>query len=178
MCVKKYHREKCINTNTFNQPIGSGVLPQSLTHLIFSFNFQQIIDVNNIPKTLTHFTCHGPFYVQMMNQKSKLPKNIKHVTFGDDFDISLKSRILPKMLTHLTFGSKFNQYLDAGDLPQTLTHLTLGKAFNKQLSPGVLPSKLEHLTTSNEDLAQHVKILQNQGTLPSFSLTYIPARIE
>jgi hypothetical protein len=37
---------------------------------------------------------------------NELPKNLTHLTFGDDFNKSIKK--LPKKLTHLTFGDCFN----------------------------------------------------------------------
>ena len=79
---------------SFNQPIDN--LPDSLTHLTFSYCFNQPID--NLPDSLTH------------------------LSFGDNFNQTVDK--LPNSITHLTFGKKFDQSVD--NLPNTITHLTLG----------------------------------------------------
>jgi len=90
-----------------------------------------------LPKNITHLTFGNNF-----NQEVELPENLTHLTFGNDFNQKVE---LPENLTHLTFvrDSHFNQEVE---LPKNLTNLTFGNNFNQKVE---LPENLTHLTFGN-----------------------------
>ncbi|CAK9070609.1 Regulator of nonsense transcripts 1 (ATP-dependent helicase RENT1) (Nonsense mRNA reducing factor 1) (NORF1) (Up-frameshift suppressor 1 homolog) (mUpf1) [Durusdinium trenchii] len=71
---------------------------------------------------------------------------IASLTFGWDFNQSLKGVTLPSSLQTLTFGSRFNQSLEGVTLPSSLQTLTFGWEFNQGLEGVTLPSSLQTLT--------------------------------
>jgi hypothetical protein len=91
----------------------------ALTHITFVAQYNQPIDVKQLPPTLTHLTFGGTFN-QPMKELNSL-RSLTHLTFGHCFDQPIAE--LPPTLTHLTFGWAFSQPID-GELPTTLTHLT------------------------------------------------------
>ncbi len=108
-------------------------LPKSLTHLTFGYEFNQSVD--NLPNTVTHLT----FGFHFNHSIDKLPKNLTHLTFGFMFNKPIHN--LPEGLTHLEFGSHFN--LPINNLPNGLTHLTFSGYFNQLVDN--LPNNLTHL---------------------------------
>jgi hypothetical protein len=81
----------------FDQPIGIGLLPNSLTSLTLGHCFNQPLD--------------------------SLPENLIELTLGYKFNQPITG--LPHSLTSLTLGSKFNQSID--NLPINLKTLTIDK---------------------------------------------------
>ena len=96
-------------------------LPSSLTELILSYNFNQIVD--NLPKNIINLV-FGYIFNQTVD---KLPNKITHLTFGGLFNKKIDK--LPNSITHLTFGEYFNKNIEI--LPKSITHLVLGRCFNQ-----------------------------------------------
>jgi len=102
--------------------------------------------------------------------------HLKSLSFNNDFNKMIKSKIIPKNitknslpdnLTHLTFGKNFDQPLGGKCFPKTLTYLKFGEAFNYSIAPNILPVGLTHLIFGDD---YNQLILKN--TLP-ISLTHL-----
>ena len=81
-----------------------------------------------------------------------LPSNLLHLTFGDDYNQSLKLKRVsfPKNLQSLTFGSGFNQSLEHVTLPGSLQSRAFGWRFNQSLERVALPSS--HVAQQSAEL--------------------------
>eukprot|EP00435_Cladocopium_sp_Y103_P054702 s1039_g17.t2 len=75
-----------------------------------------------------------------------LPKSLRSLTLGWDFNRSLEHVNFPSGLQSITFGVNFNQSLEETHLPNGLRNLTLGEMFNQSLDRVTLPSSLQSLT--------------------------------
>lgn len=100
----------------------------------YVYHFNEPIDLVNLNKTNIRF-------VTVFNHpvNNKLPKVLKILTFGDNFNQNID--YLPSTLNKLTCGYKFNQPIN--NLPHALTFLHLCGNFNQQLD--LLPESLEIL---------------------------------
>ncbi len=74
-----------------------------------------------------------------------LPANLHTLTFGSDFNFSIKTITLPHNLHSLSLGFRFNQSLDGVVLPQMLHTLAFGLYFNKSIFGVTLPRNLNTL---------------------------------
>ena len=83
--------------------------------------------------------------VRAENCLRNLPRGLRHLTRGHEFDRSLERVILPSTLETLTFGARFNRRLDIS-LPNGLHSLTFGKDFNHPLEHVTFPCGLRSLT--------------------------------
>ena len=83
--------------------------------------------------------------VRAENCLRHLPRGLRHLTLGHEFDRSLEHVILPSTLETLTFGARFNRRLDIS-LPNELHSLTFGKDFNQTLEHVTFPCGLCSLT--------------------------------
>ena len=149
----------------YNEPIGVGVLPQSLTHLTFGDEYNKLINVDVLPQSLTHLT-FGYEYNETIGV-NVLPQSLTHLIFGFEYNKSIGKDVLPQSLTHLTFGPDYNELINEDVLPQSLTHLTFGYDYNKLINVNVLPQSLTHLTFGH-DYNEQI----NVGVLPE-SLTHL-----
>ena len=119
----------------FNQNVSQ--LPNSLTHLIFGWKFNQ--DMRNaLPNSIIHLTFGYCFNKDVSN----LPNSITYLTFGRSFNQDVSN--LPNSITHLIFDWKFNQ--DTRNLPNSLTYLKFGYCFNQNISK--LPKSITYLKFS------------------------------
>lgn len=75
-----------------------------------------------------------------------LPKSLRNLTLGWDFNRSLEHVNFPSGLQSITFGVNFNQSLEETHLPNGLRTLILGEMFNQSLDRVTLPSSLQSLT--------------------------------
>jgi hypothetical protein len=164
--------------NGFNHPIESGVLPDSLTQILFeSFNCQ--LDSRTLPKNLTSLSLSS--FTQRI-EKNMFPPSLKYLSFGiwnrpleidslpqnlqtlhfDEYNHPLTPGILPSTIRSLSFGKKiyyhnefnnlaneFNQQLKPGVFPDSLLELSLGNNFSEKLNPWVLPKNLTKLSLGN-----------------------------
>ncbi|AQN68772.1 FNIp repeat-containing protein [Saudi moumouvirus] len=88
------------------------VLPSRLTHLTFVDDFNQSIK-GCIPNSVTLSSC-------VFNEHSLR-------VFKNSPEEQVREKVLPSRLTHLTFGREFNQSIK-GCIPNSVTHLTLSKS--------------------------------------------------
>lgn len=148
--------------NNFNQPI---VIPNSVVKLEFGSNFKQVVD---IPNSVIHLTVHSDLLLNIPDsvetligyQHVNLPKFIKHVTFGFEFNDIVE---LPKSITHLKFGDSFNQVVQIPDnvidlefgnnfnqviiIPESVVNLSFGFDFNQ---PCVIPNSVRRLSFEDD----------------------------
>ncbi len=119
-------------SDAFDQPV-DGLLPSSITHLTFGYNFNQLVD--DLPPSITHLRFGGCFNRCV----DHLPPSIRHLKFGFYFNQTVEK--LPPSITHLKFGFYFNQTVEK--LPSSITHLKFGFYFNQTVEK--LPSSITHL---------------------------------
>lgn len=108
----------------------------------------------------------------------KLPKNLRTLTFGDDFDQALQHVAFPDSLEELTFGESFHQSWEEVALPASLKSLKFGKRFIPKLEAAKLPENLECLIFASSghafdqslrhaSLPSHIQRLQTGSILVS-----------
>jgi len=142
----------------FNNPIKTGYIPTSVTHLTFGFFFNQK-NKKCIPPSVTHLTFGYHFNQSIENS---IPPSVTHLTFGCHFDHPINDYI-PTSVTHLTFGDRFNQQIK-NCIPSSVTHLTFGDQFDQPIRD--IPHSVVEITLSKEyenqislDVQSRVKIL-------------------
>jgi hypothetical protein len=74
-----------------------------------------------------------------------IPIGVKHLIYGNCFDMSLKPNIIPNTVTHLIFHASYEAELLPNTLPNSITHLTFGENFNRPLEVGFIPSSVKYL---------------------------------
>jgi hypothetical protein len=102
-------------------------IPRSVTHV--NLRLYTHMDWNLLPTTVTHLELPYNY-----NQPVRIHMGMKHITFGEDFNMFLKPKIFPNTITHITFGVKFNRPIDPGVLPESLTHIIFGDEFDKEIT--------------------------------------------
>ena len=117
----------------FNQELTLGIIPNSVTHLTFNYNFNQIIITGAIPYSVTHLT-FGYCFNQNITPDN-IPNSVTHLTFGYKFN---KSFIITSKYVYLKFGSQFNQTLDSIPVYNSLSHIWFGFAYNKPINSVLL----------------------------------------
>jgi len=96
-----------------------------------------------------------------LNNHTKLPLFITHLTFGSRFNQPIIDAIpssvmsgsvnaskhnrscIPRSVTHLKFGQYFNQPINDA-IPSSVTHLTFASRFNQPINDAI-PSSVTHL---------------------------------
>lgn len=122
------------------KPIGNGYnsfLPKNLIKLYLYGNFNSPLGYYNksyIPDNLHTLVLSSNF-----NKKLILPKNIKELFLGYEFNQSIDS--LPPKLNNLCLGDNFNKYIDY--LPLSLKTIKFGYNFNQPL--GNIPFSLNSI---------------------------------
>lgn len=93
-----------------------------------------------LPKSLKefYFDSERPYEISYI-----FPKNMKKISFGDNFDFDIDAGILPENLEILIFGNSYNRPFKEGVLPKGLKNLNLGNNFNQIIENGILPDSLE-----------------------------------
>lgn len=161
--MEKYMWSKCYNyelkqkfynlthlTININQELKPGMLPESLTCLVFGWYYNQEIKENVLPKSITCLT-FGVFFNHEIKE-NVLPKSLTHLIFGSRFNKAIKENVLPKSLTHLCFGEYFDQHIKPNVLPNSLTHLSFGFYYCHKIEPNVLPNSLIELNIYTKNI--------------------------
>ena len=86
-------------------------MPNSVTHLTFSVNFNQPIN-------------------------SCIPGSVTHLTFGANINQPINGCI-PDSVTHLTFGYYFDHDID--ELPILINNISLSNNYKRPISKKLLP---------------------------------------
>ncbi|RYX79724.1 hypothetical protein EON71_00445 [bacterium] len=107
----------------------------------------EVTKIVDLPASLLKLKMHDTFTDEI--EKDYLPKMLKYLQLGDDFDRCLDN--LPLTLTHLHFGMRFNNCIK--NIPNSITHLEFGRRYNYKITQ--LPTNLELLRFGvyfNQDL--------------------------
>ncbi|KAK5582705.1 hypothetical protein RB653_004290 [Dictyostelium firmibasis] len=144
----------------FNQKIELNQFPNSLKEITFSYDFQQILDINVLPNQLVKLNLGGynhslekgtiPNSVKILKFESfnqilkvgDLPNSLTSLEF-EKFDHPIQSNVLPVGLKTLIFDD-FNSNFEIDSLPNTLTFLKFNK-YKQLIKPGSLPNSIEIL---------------------------------
>lgn len=151
---------------SYTYPLETGVLPEGLTHLYLTGNNY---DYDNmvIPSSVRYLTIgylpptpirYPPNLFSLTIEKSErplvmddIPRTIKQLIFGDDFDQPIYEGLSPEGLTHLTVGNRLDQPLSRGLIPRTLRYINTGRtqSLDKDADPAELfPRSLKYLTVN------------------------------
>ncbi|EAL70347.1 hypothetical protein DDB_G0274909 [Dictyostelium discoideum AX4] len=145
-----------------NQPLFN-IIPPNVTNLEFGFYFNQKLDNETIPPNVKTLKLGNDFDMCLLN--SSIPKSvtslafnsITSLTFGAKFNQQLRS--LPKLLKQLKFGTDFNQILLPGVLGDEIENLIFGNDFNQPL--GILGRILPHSIKTLSISRNYTPIIHN-----------------
>ena len=104
--------------------------------------------------------------------KMKIPKNVKTIIFGHNFDQEIEIGDIPDFIENLFFGVCFNKkirpdvipnkvskvvfgdfydrVLEIGSIPNSVIHLSFGSSYNRIIKPFVLPSSIRTINFGNK----------------------------
>ncbi|EFA78540.1 hypothetical protein PPL_09192 [Heterostelium album PN500] len=125
-----------------------GLFTDLLEELLFGDTFNQIIEPETLPKCLRKLV-FGRDYNQPLVIGS-LPNSLETLVFGFKFNQLIQPKILPPNLKELKFGRNFNQPFESETLPPTLRALNFGGHFNRELLPGFLPQSIKSIRFGKE----------------------------
>ncbi|EFA85753.1 hypothetical 97.7 kDa protein [Heterostelium album PN500] len=128
----------------FNDIIPPNLIPNHITHLHFGYDFNQELKLNLIPSSCVFLQFGHEFNSKI--QIGAIPESVTKLIFGYDFNQKLQPGMIPIGVKYLKFGDHFVQGLELGTLPQTITHLEFGYFYNGFIKKNILPSGLTHLT--------------------------------
>lgn len=101
------------------------------------------------------------------------PKNLKYITFDNNFNDSIIPGILPDGLTNLIFIGNYNTEIEKNVLPKSLTSLEFGYNFDRPIKEGVLPKNLTKLKFGykfNQPI--DINVLPNSLTILKFGSNF------
>ena len=106
------------------------IYPKKLQYLTFSWDFNEPINRDNIPKSVTSIK----FGEKFNRSVDELPLLIKSIEFGRHFNQTVDN--LPSSIESIKFGHEFNQTVDK--LPSSIKNLEFDHDFNQSVEK--LPS--------------------------------------
>ncbi|KAN0025713.1 hypothetical protein ACTFIU_010307 [Dictyostelium citrinum] len=138
---------------TNNNNINRMTIFSNLTILELGFYFNQLIDVNILPKSLKVLKL-GYYFNQIINE-NVLPKSLEKIVFQNKFNQSLK--YLPQSIKVIKFSYQSNFDQKINELPTSLTKLSLPAKYDMTLiKDSVLPNSLLKLKITNISRYCHV----------------------
>ncbi|GAM25358.1 hypothetical protein SAMD00019534_085330 [Acytostelium subglobosum LB1] len=172
----------------YNGYLGVGLIPDSVTDLMFAYGFTGAIEPGYLPESITKLTMSYTFDSQIF--KGCLPSSIHTLLIRGLFNRDIETGALPSSLTWLEMGDMFEFDFLPGQLPDSLTYMKLGNQYTFGFTDGVLPPSLTTLIlggTPKDDIVfprkltnlsipsilqlQHVKCPVDHLTLASVTLT-------
>lgn len=147
----------------YNQHTKLDMIPYGTQFLRFGKNFNNCIDIDAIPNTVTNIIFNMYRYDQILD-KFVIPDSVLDLTIdisknyrinnGDLSssiecikimgDVILCSGSIPSV-KYLEFGGIFNNKLCAETIPESVTHLKFIGLFNQLLYPGTIPNSVKYL---------------------------------
>ncbi|EGC37133.1 hypothetical protein DICPUDRAFT_16899, partial [Dictyostelium purpureum] len=150
------------------EPLTSGVIPNTVNHLILGRNYSNklakdsipnsintlefcspcIIEECYIPPSVTTVKYHGP------KIHNTLPRSVKYLVFSNSFNypiekLSISSTlsfndvtevaIIPNFIETLEFGKEYNQIIKPFSLPLSIKTIIFGDRYNQPLEVGSIP---------------------------------------
>lgn len=131
--------------------------------------------LNNLPNDLIGLELCDDYCPEIF------PNNLKHLTFGNDFNRSVNIGYLPN-LTSLTLGHGFCKEILPNTLPKTLIFLNIGDKYDESFEVDVLPKNLKYLTLG-KNFNSHIENLPENLISLTFgkkfkqSLLYLPKNL-
>jgi hypothetical protein len=127
----------------FNQSIDN--LPDTIEHIELGWEFNT--PINKLPKNLKEIIFDN-FYNQPL---TCLPEGLTSIRFHKHFNQPLNKFNLPRTLKHLYIGRNFNHKFEPGDLPEGLeTLLFIDNSKYSHNLEGVLPKSIKNLKVGNK----------------------------
>ncbi|KAN0023311.1 hypothetical protein ACTFIU_011481 [Dictyostelium citrinum] len=151
---------------------GSGGGGCNLKKLSFSPNFNEPININELPSSIeTLIMSHK--YNQPLSPNC-LPKKLKVLIFGYYFNEKLTKNVLPNNLGYIEFGEKFDQVLESDSLPKSLKYITFDKSYKQPIGSNVLPPSLELIIIKNwNNLPFNFEIFDHDSILQQIKIITI-----
>jgi hypothetical protein len=142
-----YYEDKGVIKMEFeeNKEIKTFDIPYGITDLYFGKNYDKSINKNILPKTLKKIVFGDNFNQEIYPET--LPNGIDTIYFGYYFNKKINSHILPEKLKHLTFNGEYKYPLTINTFPNNLTHLSF-KYYNIEIAKNVFPETLIYLKLS------------------------------
>ena len=112
----------------------------SVKTLKYSDSSHKTLKIGVIPKSVTSLIFYKHFYGKI--SKNQIPDSVEHLVFAGDFSRKIQPGIIPNSVKRLEFGNNYYQHLESGSIPDSVTTLTIGNYF-KALEPELIPKSLE-----------------------------------
>ncbi|KAN0025902.1 hypothetical protein ACTFIU_001664 [Dictyostelium citrinum] len=120
-----------------------------LETLIFSNGYKDSIKLGQLPKSIKKLYLGREF--NNIIEKDVLPNNLTTLSLCGHYNKSIEKGSLPMKLSTLSLSFDFNQPIIEKDiLPKSLTSLTFGYRFNQIIEVGVLPNSITLLSLGND----------------------------
>ena len=104
-------------------------IPKTITHLTLDCNYPNaFVKIDNNKCVVNQ---KNNYYIHNFLKRQDLD-NLEYLEFPNNYNDSIKG-IIPKKLKTLDFGSEFNYFFEKDDLPKTLRSLTLGIKYSHSL---------------------------------------------
>ena len=153
----------------FRQEIDN--LPNSITHLVFGYCFNNKLKPNVLPKYLIKLV-FGVKYNQEI-EYDVLPIGLKYLTFGYDFNKFIKKRVIPNTVIYLTFGYHFsNRNLQNKSIPDSVKYLFFQNSSFRNLSEIYLPKDLKFILLGGLD-KYSIKRIDNNSYISRYIHSYM-----
>ena len=137
----------------------------------FSHDFNQLIDVNVLPKSLKSIR-FGLKFNQPIGE-NVLPISLETIEFGAYFNHPIGENVLPDSLKYIGFGYDYNQPIPAVYNLGNLEHLIILAKNPIGINIGFLPHSLKYLHIHNKDT---IMSLNPESQRMWFSVIYGGAR--
>lgn len=170
-----------LKTNSL-EGITSDFFPKSLKSLEICSKYAVAIPIGGL-SNMTHLSLSGSICAMNFGEKLQpnpelfIPKSVKSVQFGNDFNCHLPPGIFPDSVTKINFGYQFD-YSIGGILPHNLEYLELGSSYSRSLKLGRIPPSVRYLKIGHGmykrriDIPETLKIL-DLTACGDFTINYI-----
>lgn len=81
----------------------------------------------------------------MKFNKGVLPKNLKILKLGNDYNQVFEENVLPKKLVELYLGNYYDQIFEANILPDTIEIFELGEKYSHSIKEDNYPKNINHI---------------------------------
>ncbi|AYV79915.1 MAG: hypothetical protein Gaeavirus1_52 [Gaeavirus sp.] len=118
------------------------IIPTTVTHIIFTSLCGSINNIN-YPSSVISIACKA--YPIRLDSSTKLPAQLKSITFPSNTFSTLYNVTLPETLTEIKFGDCYGNNLSEFKLPEGLISITLPGTYNRSIRDLCFPVSLNHI---------------------------------
>ncbi len=140
-------------SNNFDKPLKPGVIPFGVTSLHLGYYFDQELEVGSIPNSVK--ILHMGFKFNRKLTVGIIPNSVEILHLGGYFNHSFEYGIIPNSVVFLVLSIMFNQIIKPGDIPNSVIYLYFGTYFSKVINDENIPKSVRHI---NLILLNHIKI--------------------